>query len=589
MKSDASLLLSSLPEWGPTHYGVSVVIDEESRLDSLRGVLAMDVEDNEAGKFVGIGLYDGGKSVLYFTRITEALKAFLEAAQFVCQNGKYDLHQLRRWGVNVRAEQLVFDTMLASYVIDSTKESHGLKDNAVGLLGIEYPTYKEIVVSGRAKTTLDHQPIELVSAYNALDCICTHKLYVRYASGFSDAQYEYFHKLEMPVARLLFEMEQEGVQVSVEYLRELDVLFALEIQRLLTVIGRFVLRPSASPTGEPGGKANKRRKKEPKGFNVGSPKQVKDLLLRPNGVRVESTNKEALDAYQGVPLVQLLGRHRELAKLRGTYTQGLLSLDSLPRVHTTLNQVSYDAAGDSWGGIRSGRLSSSNPNLNNIPARTQTGNYLRRAFIPQVGHVFVDADYSQIEPRLMAHYSHDSRMMDIFRAGLDFYEGWTRYINRPRKMLKTYGMAKFYGAGLQKIAYILKCSESEAHDIDNTAQQVFSVFFGWKQDTERACAKRCYVETMFGRRIKLEDPRLAVPYLIQGSAAEILKQAMLDCTKAGYRPVLPIHDEMLFEAKPENAEKAAVDIKRIMESVATLNVPLIAEVGIGANWAEAKG
>lgn len=575
--------------WGPEKYGINLIVDQESSLDTLPtgSVVAMDVEDDEHDGFVGIGLYCGSGPVLYFTQFTRRLTAFLEQARFVAHNGKYDLHQLRKWSVNVRAEQLVFDTMLASYVIDSTKESHGLKELAKSLLGITYPSYKELTGKGRGHRTLLDIPVDVVSAYNALDCICTYRLWQLFEKTLSQTPRQYLETLELPVTRLLFDMESEGVLTDAQYLRELDDKFALEIGQLTALLGRFMEPHRPRVVGSSRNKSGKRRKVTPVGVNVNSTQQIQSLLLHPNGIPVKSTSKEALAPYEGYPIVRKLARYREIAKLRSTYTQGLLSLRTLPRVCTTFNQVSYDAAGDRWGGIRSGRLSSSNPNLQNIPTRTETGNLLRRAFVSRPGYTFVDADYSQIEWRIAASFSGDKKMQQILIEDRDIYDELAAQTGAPRRLAKQMALAMNYNAGAFKVAEILKTDVEQARHWVEKYKESFPAFFSWKAKVSHDVERVGHIRTLFGRQIKIDSHALAVPYLIQGSAAEIIKKAMLNCTSEGFRPVLSIHDELLFEL-PEDTRIDVGPIKRIMEAVVRLDVPLVAEVGIGRTWAEAK-
>jgi DNA polymerase I-like protein with 3'-5' exonuclease and polymerase domains len=172
-----SFSLTNPDEWGVINHAVFLSVNDESLLNNYGPVLSVDVEDNEAGSLVGIGLYDGSQRILYFTELTQPLKNILETCQFVGHHFKSDLHKLRSWGVNVNSNQLVFDTCIASYVMNSTKESHGLKELAWTELGITYPSYRDIVGSGRNRKTLDLQPVELVAQYNAMDCFATYKLW----------------------------------------------------------------------------------------------------------------------------------------------------------------------------------------------------------------------------------------------------------------------------------------------------------------------------------------------------------------------------------------------------------------------------
>jgi DNA polymerase-1 len=582
--------LTKPEEWGPTRHGLNLRIDDVSALAHCGLLCACDVEDDERGAFVGLGVWDGIGPVLYFSALTDGLRSFLEKAQFVGHNFKSDLHKLKTWGVAVHSGQLVFDTMVASYVTDSTKESHGLKELAKQELAMEYPDYALIVGKGRAKRTLDTQPVALVAAYNGMDCVATWKLYQKYLGSMSKGESAYFQSIELPITRLLFDMEQEGITVDVEYLRKLDTCFAEEARNLTSLLRGYVVLDKSRLSAEAGDLVDKSGITARGEVNLNSIQQVKSLLLRPNAITVEATNKEALRPWAGVPLVSVFTRYREVEKLRNTYTSAFLELGSLPRIHTTFNQIAFNREGGGWKGIRTGRLSSSNPNLQNLSTRTQTGNLLRRCFVPRAGRTLICADYGQIEPRLMAHASQDRNMMEVFERGEDYYDALERLTKRKRKVIKTFAMATNYGAGKYKVSEILKCSVEEAEAIGRDYQKAFPRFFWWKSEFEKKAVRDKKMVTMLGRTIPVKDDmaHLCVPWFIQGSAAEIMKKAMLDVTTAGYRPICTVHDEMLFESLPEDAEAACRHIKRIMENVVKLSVTLLVEPSTGRNWAEAK-
>lgn len=558
--------LTPTDDWGPEKYGISVCISDDS-VELPRADLpwVIDVEDDESGGFVGCGLYCGG-DVYYFPKLSSRLDRFLESAQLIAHNGKSDLHKLRSWGVNVKSAQLVFDTMLASYVVNSTKESHGLKELSQSELQISYPAYRELVGSGRNRKTLAALPVELVSRYNAMDCIATHKLWQSYSRSFTPAERVYFETIEMPINRLLFDMEEKGITVSANYLADLDFRFNLEANKLLATLHRYCGTD----------------------FNPASPKQVSERLFGRIGVKETKTGKEILKRLESIPLVQSLIRYREVAKLRSTYTGPLKELalrDRASRIHTTFNQVAMTATGE-WKGIRTGRLSSSEPNLHNIPTRTETGDMLRKAFVAVPGHIFVDADYSQIEWRLAAHFSGDRAMIQAINDG-DPYKLVAAKSGLDRGTTKTAMLAANFGALGPKIAYVIGRTEKEGWKFLDAYQAAYPDYFKWRHKLERQDS----VTTLFGRTIKPGNRNLNVPYMIQGSAADIIKKAMLACVAAGFEPLLQIHDELLFEV-PQGLEAfggISQKIKTLMESIIELKVPLVASVGIGATWQEAKG
>jgi DNA polymerase-1 len=562
-----SFSLTNPDEWGVINHAVFLSVNDESLLNNYGPVLSVDVEDNEAGSLVGIGLYDGSQRILYFTELTQLLKNILETCQFVGHHFKSDLHKLRSWGVNVNSNQLVFDTCIASYVMNSTKESHGLKELAWTELGITYPSYRDIVGSGRNRKTLDLQPVELVAQYNAMDCFATYKLWQKYYKSMSKAERQYFTEIELPITRLLFEMEEKGIKVDENYLRDLDARFGSEA----SILHRILLGYCGSA------------------FNPNAPKQVASRLLGRFGYQGTSSAKDVLGSYLSIPLVSALTRFRELQKLRGTYTTPLVQLaseDKAARIHTTFNQVAILSNGDTKG-IRTGRLSSSEPNLHNIPTRTETGNLLRRSFIASEGtegKVLICADYSQIEWRLAAHFSGDSRMAEAIKAG-DPYKAVAEKAKVTRGQAKTAMLAMNFGAGGYKLAAILKVSDREGFNFLNAYEATYPDYFNWRKKIER----QPFVTTILGRQIKPDADNLKVPYMIQGSAADIIKKAMLNiAVNVWLVPLLQVHDELIYEVEEKDAESCVKIIKNAMEKVITLSVPLCCEPGIGKTWDEAK-
>jgi DNA polymerase-1 len=559
-----SFSLTNPDEWGVINHAVFLSVNDESLLNNYGPVLSVDVEDNEAGSLVGIGLYDGSQRILYFTELTQPLKNILETCQFVGHHFKSDLHKLRSWGVNVNSNQLVFDTCIASYVMNSTKESHGLKELAWTELGITYPSYRDIVGSGRNRKTLDLQPVELVAQYNAMDCFATYKLWQKYYKSMSKAERQYFTEIELPITRLLFEMEEKGIKVDENYLRDLDARFGSEA----SILHRILLGYCGSA------------------FNPNAPKQVASRLLGRFGYQGTSSAKDVLGSYLSIPLVSALTRFRELQKLRGTYTTPLVQLaseDKAARIHTTFNQVAILSNGDTKG-IRTGRLSSSEPNLHNIPTRTETGNLLRRSFIASEGKVLICADYSQIEWRLAAHFSGDSRMAEAIKAG-DPYKAVAEKAKVTRGQAKTAMLAMNFGAGGYKLAAILKVSDREGFNFLNAYEATYPDYFNWRKKIER----QPFVTTILGRQIKPDADNLKVPYMIQGSAADIIKKAMLNiAVNVWLVPLLQVHDELIYEVEEKDAESCVKIIKNAMEKVITLSVPLCCEPGIGKTWDEAK-
>jgi len=546
--------------WGLASHGVDLYIDTAHY---PAGLAAVDVETDEQDHFVGLALTDG-PAVYYYTKLTDELKRMLEDIDLIGHNIKSDAKWLRQWGVNLNLDDLVYDTMLASYVQDSTKQGHGLKDLTKEVLNWEYPSYKDMVGTGKSKQTLDKQPVEKVANYCGMDALSTFKLYQYFTKVLTKEQDRYLRDIEMPVMRVLTLMEEQGVMLDAGYLTTLDSRFNMEVRHLVERIK--LLAPSIK--------------------NVNSDKQVGDFLVS-KGITLPKTPKgknsvsgKALEPYQGIPFVKALRRYSEMEKLVSTYTQPLLERtnESNNRLYASFNQAI----------THTGRLSSSGPNLQNIPTRTNTGNLLRGVFIASSEHIFIDADYSQIEPRLFAHFSQDPELLKIFNSGLDLYDYVAESIGSTRSVAKTVWLALSYNAGAFKIGQTAHIATYTAQEFIDKMRQKFGVAFAWKEKVIRDTDSNKYIETLLGRRIKLIEPGLGPNYTVQGSAAEIMKLAIIKTQD--FNPVLTVHDELLFEIDyfAEFPYSSVDSIKTRMESVYQLRVPLIAEVGVGRTWSEAK-
>lgn len=575
---DPAIAISADTDWGPETWGAALIVDPTretfdgmtATLRKQKKPLVVDVEDDENGVFVGCGVAYDDKTVFYFSEINVLLRDIISREYLIGHNIKSDMHKLKKWGLDVHSNQIFSDTMIKSYVQNSTRDSQGLKELCKEILDLSWPQYREIVGKGVRKKTLDKQDVMLVARYNGCDVLATYRLDQYFNKVLTEDQKNYYENLELPLTRLLYDMEERGVSTDVEYLRKLDSYFDLESQRLRRLIQRAVRIPCEEE------------------INLNSPIQVQKILFAPHDINVTSTNKEALRPYANVPLVQLFHRYREVTKLRNTYTSTLLALPSAPVVHTTYNQCSYQRQDDKWGGIRTGRLSSSGPNLQNIPTRTATGDTLRRSFVPRQGYVFLDFDYSQIEWRLAAHFSKDERMIETLRQDKDIYQELADDIGCERSVAKTMALAMNYNAGGYKVASILQVPNNVAFDYVDKYRKAFPQFFDWKDQQMEMCKINGYITTLFNRTIRPGLEYLAVPFLIQGSAGEIIKNAMLRCQDHDWIPAITVHDELLFELLPENIEEDKETIKFIMENIVELAVALKVDVGQGMSWQGAK-
>ena len=543
--------------------GTKVLIDPLEYKWDLKLPYALDVETDEKDNCVGIGLWNGIGSIVYLTKVT-SLPLFIKVFG---HNIKSDWHWLKKWGYILESKDIINDTILMSYINNPTREKHGLKILANEILHNLYPSYSDIVGKGRKRITLNNQPIELTAHYCANDVKATWDLYQYFNSKLTTQQKSLLGNIELPLMKLLFKMEEFGIKVDNKYLQKLKKDFDWAIKESL----------------------NKLNGQE---INFNSPKQVKEWL-KVLDIKLESTDKKFLTQIDH-PKVKELLNYRELCKLQSTYVEPLLNQE---RIHTEFNQL-----------IITGRLSSRNPNLQNIPTKTERGNLLRKAFIPKEGHVFIDADYSQIEYRLLAHFSQEPLLLEAYRKGADIHEETARLLGVSRYVGKTLNFASIYGAQAKKIAQTVNQIGSEATITQEQAQKFLDTYWSklprvkyWvEQIKEQSRSKKAY-RTLAGqyfpltgidssdRLIRWHAERQAVNGTIQGSAAYIIKLAMLELEKQGIIPILQVHDELLFEFPKSIAiEMPILEISQIMEKVIKLSVPLVVDIGVGNSWQEAK-
>lgn len=511
----------------------------------------------------------------------------------VGQNSKFDVLVLRSAGVTVRG--LSFDTMLASYVLDPGRRSHSLDLLASEFLDHTMTSYESLCGKGKQELPFDVVPIEAARDYSCEDADMTWRLHEHFAPQLDAAgMTALFHDIEMPLVDVLAEMEWTGVSIDVAWFHSLKTRFARERERVEEEIY---------------GEAGER-------FNINSNPQLRAILFEKLQLPVKkktatgpSTDASVLQelADEGHTLPTLLMEYRELAKLESTY------LDTLPalihprdgRLHTSFNQTV----------AATGRLSSSDPNLQNIPIRRELGRDIRRGFVPQKGWKFVGADYSQIELRLLAHLSHDPAFVQAFQSGGDIHRETAAIIfgvpladvtSEMRARAKTINFATIYGQGAHALSRQLKISNAEAKEFIAT---YFERFRGVREYLDRmveTARTNGYVETIFHRRryipelkernfnIRAFGERVATNAPIQGSAADLIKIAMIQIQQAlatsglEGRMLLQVHDELVFECPPGEVEALSTLVRDKMESAAQLDVPLVVELGVGDNWLDTK-
>jgi DNA polymerase I len=507
------------------------------------------------------------------------------------QNAKYDLLVLRSAKLALRG--LTTDTMLASYVLDPGRRSHGLDHLAAELLDHEMTTYEQLVGKGKTQLGFDVVPIAEAAEYSCEDADMTWRL-AQVLVPRLGPQEALFRDIEMPLVAVLADMEWEGIAIDLAGFARLKARFAAERTRL-----EAALHEAAGET-----------------FNVNSTQQLRRILFEKLGLPVlkktatgPSTDASVLEelAAQGHTLPVLLMEYREVAKLESTY------LDALPamvhprtgRLHTSFNQT----------GAATGRLASSDPNLQNIPVRSELGRDIRRAFVPRTGWKFLAADYSQVELRLLAHLSGDPAFVEAFRAGGDIHRQTASIIfgtplaevtGEMRARAKTINFATIYGQGAHALSRQLKIEHAEAKQFIATYFERFAGVRAFLDRMVEEARERGYVETLFGRRryipeladknfnIRAFGERIAQNAPIQGSAADLIKRAMLRVharlATEGFQAkmLLQVHDELVFEAPPAELEALATLVRTEMEGAAALTVPLVVDLGTGDNWVDAK-
>lgn len=631
--------LTELLSFGPHRFGSTLHIDDYAGIchsiyaSPLNDTpVAVDCETDEKDNFVGLAVCYDSKNVWYYSKLVPELINFLANVPLVGHNLKSDAHWLKQWGVPLKPENFCDDTMLMSYVRDNSRDSHGLKELAQEYLGMHWPSYKEMVGKGNAKVTLDQQDTVKVANYCGTDVLATWKLWKFFQARMVESRKKFYREHEMPLMRILYEVENKGILVDAKYLNELKVKF----DALFEKIGKSLL---ASITYRPACKKSCPKRVHTHVFNPGSPIQVKEALRTLN-INVESTSKTVLKDYLHVPFVVELLEYKKIGKIKSTYVDAFLELPNFPWVHTTFNQVSYDANDDSWQGIRTGRLSSSNPNLQNIPSPKDekdpedVGSLIRTCFIPTPGNTLICADYSQIEYRLLGHFSQEPLIVEAYRNGVDIHEATGKAIGANRKLGKTINFAAIYGAGPAKIGRTANITPEAAQGFLDTYWKKLPRVASWVRqtklnalikggvttiggrwiplpgisdfgaikeaqknlvkinETRRTRGDRPFTLQSLARSIKGHNERVAVNATIQGSAADVIRMAMIYLKQDDEVPNLQVHDELLFDFDGTKTDVEAFQIflreKMTLPYKNVLRVPLEVSINSGPNWEAAK-
>ena len=579
-----------------------VAIDTET--DSLDGMRARIVGISfatEPGRAAYVPLahsYADAPEQLPLQQVLDRLRPWLEdpGKPKVGQNIKYDLHVFANHGITVCG--YAHDTMLQSYVLEAHKP-HSLESLADRHLGRRGLSYEDVCGKGVNQIPFAQVDVARATTYSGEDSEMTLQVHQALwpevqADGDDTRGLRFvYERIELPVSVILGRIERHGVLIDPAVLARQSHQLA---ERMLALEAR-----AHEIAGQP--------------FNMGSPKQIGDILFTKLGLPVKkktatgapSTDEEVLaELAADYPLPATILEHRSLAKLKGTYTDKLPLMvnPATGRVHTNYAQAV----------AVTGRLSSNDPNLQNIPIRTPEGRRVREAFIAPPGHVLMSADYSQIELRIMAHISEDPALLRAFERGIDVHKATASEVfgtpvaevsSEQRRYAKVINFGLIYGMGAFGLASNLGIEQKAAKDF---IERYFARFAGVKRymDETRVSAKaRGYVETVFGRRLWLPEinsgngprkagaERQAINAPMQGTAADLIKLAMiavqrtLDDEQRATRMVMQVHDELVLEVPESELSWAREAIPRLMAGVAQLKVPLLAEVGVGANWDEA--
>ena len=510
----------------------------------------------------------------------------------VGQNIKYDICVFRRLGIEIAP---VDDTMLLSFVLDAGSHNHGMDELSERYLGHRTITFGEVAGTGAKQVSFDKVAIDKARDYAAEDADVTMQLWALFKPRLArEHMVGVYETIERPLIPVLIDMEQAGIKVDAPLLKRLSADFEKRLAELEQEIHRIAGRE----------------------FNVGSPKQLGEILFDeqklPGGRRNKNgswaTDVSILEdlAAQGHALPAKIMEHRQIAKLKGTYTDALVrELDPRTgRVHTSYHMT----------GAATGRLASTDPNLQNIPVRTEEGRKIREAFIAEKGHKLLSADYSQIELRLLAHVADLASLKEAFARGDDIHaitasemfgvpvKGMDPLVRRRAKAIN-FGI--IYGISAFGLANQLGIGQPEAREYIAKYFQRYPGIRDYMETTKEYARRNGYVKTPFGRKIHLRyindrsqgmrafAERAAINAPLQGGAADIIKKAMirlpaaLQAAKLGTRMLLQVHDELLFEVPDDEVDRLRTVAREVMEGAAKLSVPLVVETGVGDNWAAA--
>ena len=579
------------------------------------GYLAFDTETNSLdaveADMVGFSLCTSENDACYvpllheendkqidFDQAIDILKSILEdnGIKKILHNMKFDALVVDKYNINIKNYD---DTMLMSYSIGSGGIRHKLDTLIKYYFDHDAISFKDLIGSGKDKKTFQELPIKEAGKYAAEDADMTLRLWKIFKSSVTqDKQVKIYEIIEKPLAQVIMNMEKHGISIDVNKLNELSVNFEEKLKNLEKSCYKLI--------GEE--------------INLGSPKQVGEILFDklelPGGKKTStgswSTNAEILEnlANEGYDFPKALLEWRALSKLKTTYTDTLPTYLNIKtnRIHSSFAMATTST----------GRLASSDPNLQNIPIRSDNGRMIRKAFIPEKGNVLISSDYSQIELRLIAHIADERNLINAFLDEIDIHSSTASEVfNIPlndmtpdiRRNAKAINFGIIYGISAFGLAKQLNISRTEASEFIKAYFKKYPSIRDYMDETKKYANENGYVKTLLGRKCLVEEinsknaatrsfmERAAINAPIQGSAADIIKRAMIilgnhkNLAKLETKMLLQVHDELIFETKKENCEESMRIIKKEMESanlpILNLNVPLIADTNFGNNWDEA--
>jgi DNA polymerase-1 len=569
---------------------------ETTGLDPLRADLVGLSIAIQAGQawYIPVGhRYLGVPEQLPLDTVLGSIRRFLVSPRHlkIGQNLKYDLLVLARAGVEVDGP--LYDTMLASYLANPAAKSHGMDNLAAELLDYRTISFSEVAGSGKNKISFDEVEVEKATVYAAEDADITLRLYEKLRPMVAEQHQEkLFNDVEMPLLRVLVDMEKTGIRIDPVLLGNLSA----EMEQKLSALEKQIHTLAGCS------------------FNIGSPKQLGEVLFERLGLAkgkktktgwstdVEVLNNLAEDHEIAAKVLD----YRSLSKLKGTYTDALPKLihPETGRIHTSFNQAV----------TATGRLSSSDPNLQNIPIRTEEGRRIREGFLPSEGCLLLSADYSQVELRILAHMADEPALKEAFARGEDIHRRTASEVlglfpemvsDEQRRQAKAINFGVIYGISAFGLARQLGIGRREAQQFIDT---YFERYPGIRTFMNRCIAEargQQYVTTLLGRRCAIPEinskngavrgyaERNAINYPVQGSAADIIKLAMVHIARRltaeglGTRMLLQVHDELVFDVPGQELEQVTALVREEMEGAVDLTVPLLVEIGSGRNWREA--